>query len=682
MSAAVSELLETILEHEERHSSAGRKGRPPIASLEEFSRTLRPDEDPIIDLIAVVVAADLQLAVLGVRCEVPSKDNDKANRIVKVVETAIDNAAAPAQWTTFAFDQRQRFLFNKLRWIHEDVVRAGATYDARRSTVALDEGFSSGWSFHVFCAGKRSISQRVITRLFPGQGAKVHHWKCESFFQQLEGLVYQLRVTCNLHGLCLAWGHVPSLSAGAEIGCEHVEWHVTPNQIRSQVRRRLAASALLAHRGYVLALRWRLFRGVANCERLSIKVPAPRSRVSMRNCEGKDGMDELIYLFLPELGYRLDVNAGATADLTQALRDPRRAPRFEYAVRLNLRQPTTSFPRAILRGEFSGEPTESVPVGLISLPRQFLMPAPPGELTGLARLARARVPAQRILLDRGDGESPAFLFSCPKLLHAIEQAFRRNDYGEAVAVLRSWRANLIARYWEGEDSPPYGWQWDLICELPDILPPFHFTDEELAAPEISPHTRSKMLASPLPGFPGYDRNATLRKLYTELDADFLLRHLDEDDWIELKNAEEQFCELCREEIAAVFWPKAKPLLSNFRDCVPFDVRDLAWRYEDDLPPWGAEALQLFRPFPRVLRHAVETAQRFVLEGRTPVAAAICTQQELIRSWKSYLGQFLKPRLLDRVKSDKKSEPYDERKRLKRQFGSQAEDWQKQREQNC
>lgn len=149
-------------------------------------------------------------------------------------------------------------------------------------------------------------------------------------------------------------------------------------------------------------------------------------------------------------------------------------------------------------------------------------------------------------------------------------------------------------------------------------------------------------------YPGYDREVALRKTYANFDADFLIRKIDPRSWLSIQRFVRSFTALCNDAILKTYFPGPTPSPWRFRNTIPekFRAKDLLNKYEDSLPSWGAEALPRFQPFPRVLRRAVENAQRFVLAGLPPSAVVVCTQEELMRSWKSYLGSYLVTKLLE------------------------------------
>ena len=638
-------------------------GQPPIPTLEAFADRQKPEKEAVIELVSVVFAADVQLVIIGVQTPTAKADSPsdlrKAAELQALIRTAIEKAKEPVRWTGFPFDQEQRYLFNVMRWRYGDTVRLGVTYNPRELPSPLGSRFSPHWSFYVFTSTRTSVTRALIARMMKDRRYKLYQWEREAFFSNIEGVVHQLRMTCNLRGLCPASEGLEKRLWAWKGKSHHFEYHVEPSGIHSHVKRRLAQIAGFAHAGYVFALDLTLVRAIPKRERIPIKIAAVRARVFKR--ENGPENSSLQYNALPELGYIVPVKTNQADKLKGALRTPGLAPLFEYSVRLQVGQQTSTFPTALLK-RLSGKPSGGRShVALIGLARQFLMPPQPVALGVLKRFSsRDGTKSFRVQVD---GKTiPAFCLSCPALLEAIEKAFQRNDYGDSLAALSGWKRRLAASSAD-PNQPPTGWLWDWTQGIPDIVPPFHFSDDELRGVDTSAITRKRLRVSPVPEFattatgyerradgvvyPGYDRQATLRKVYSEFDADFLLRKIDDPTWCSLLENVKAFSELCKAAIFdLVFKQEIRPLRRLLRSAIPPRLRSdgLMQQHQDDLVSWGTDAFHAFQPCPRVLRQAVENIQRFILAGFSPAAVVVYTQEELLRDWKIHLTGYLARKL--------------------------------------
>jgi hypothetical protein len=81
--------------------------------------------------------------------------------------------------------------------------------------------------------------------------------------------------------------------------------------------------------------------------------------------------------------------------------------------------------------------------------------------------------------------------------------------------------------------------------------------------------------------------------------------------------------------------------------------------KDDLTSWTIDALNHFESSGRILRRALENAQRLSLEGHEPRALVILTHQEILSNWKSFLGQRLRGHVTGLRWNDEFSHEWDE-----------------------
>lgn len=678
---SIADLREAILRKmisAQPATPARKPGRPATPTLKLFAGKLDPKKESIIELVSVIIAADIQLAILGVqtprqKAAAPQQShgvNLQASRMLQaLVRASIDRASEPARWTFFPFDKGQSYLFNLLRWRLKDAIRFGANYKESKSARILAESFPLEWSFYVFHSGQNAVIEPLINRIIGTRRAESHSWKWDSFCSKLESLIYQLRVTCNLYGLCPSFQELIKKLSGRHRKQCHFEAHWIPSQVHASLLLKMAQFATLAHAGYLFALNLHLADEITKTERIPLRISMPRQQVSIK--EDGSEMRVLRYLVLPELGYDLKTGADVAERLMAALRQKRLAPSFEYSVRLDQGQATTSFPKSLLKWSKGDIEIERAHVALIGLPRQFLTPPPPIPIADLAKLASKRDETNPMTLATEGKHARTLCFSCPTLIDAIKEAFENNEYGDSIAALQGWKKRTASNA-GNPGQPPFGWLWDLVVGFPEIAPPFHFSDQELHGKILSPATLKRLNQSPVPElavtveggvlrsdknrYPGYDRQRMLENIYAELDADFLLRKIRDKTWSSLVTATTTLESLGREIIQAAYFPEKRLEIEKITEAIPRRLRELREKNSAELPSWAYEAYQHFKPFPRVLRRAVECAQRLVLAGLPPAAVAICPEEELLRSWKSYLGLHLTRKLLDTVRKQNETAP--------------------------
>ena len=190
--------------------------------------------------------------------------------------------------------------------------------------------------------------------------------------------------------------------------------------------------------------------------------------------------------------------------------------------------------------------------------------------------------------------------------------------------------------------------------------------KEIMADELLPQTakRLELFAGPFPAdyrethsghhskavLSSYKPNDVLRWIYSNLDADFLLRGISRWDWKEISKAENAWFKLCHERIYAKFFRNRDVMLDTARMVMSEAAREVLSTDESLLEDFTSEAFSSMRPFRRILRNVVENAQRFVLAGCAPMGVVAIPESDLWRAWKSYLGQYLRGKAEETLKA--------------------------------
>ncbi|MEP6671047.1 MAG: hypothetical protein ABJF10_17940, partial [Chthoniobacter sp.] len=138
----------------------------------------------------------------------------------------------------------------------------------------------------------------------------------------------------------------------------------------------------------------------------------------------------------------------------------------------------------------------------------------------------------------------------------------------------------------------------------------------------------------------YDPEETFRRVLLDLDADFLLRYVDAEARAQLHKVAEMWRDLSAEAITREFWPAGVFQNERAESLCAETVRAELKKF--DLESLCNEALQEFAVGRlRVARWALETGQRMLLAGEQPVFYAAQTEDDLLRSWRSFLGRRLR-----------------------------------------
>src|SRR5438270_10306731 len=97
--------------------------------------------------------------------------------------------------------------------------------------------------------------------------------------------------------------------------------------------------------------------------------------------------------------------------------------------------------------------------------------------------------------------------------------------------------------------------------------------------------------------------------------------------------------LWMEVISESYWPDGRINNGLVFRAIPYNFRSGAREMQEQVHVWTSDALSPFvRSASRVLRHSIETMQRFIATGLPMCCAAVRTEESILRSWRSYLGQ--------------------------------------------
>jgi len=241
------------------------------------------------------------------------------------------------------------------------------------------------------------------------------------------------------------------------------------------------------------------------------------------------------------------------------------------------------------------------------------------------------------------------VFHCPSLLKQIEKAFRKNRYSDQIFFVKRWNS-LMRRVLGDFDYDSEMWFDDVLPLWPGQEPIIYFSDAALAGRDQTPLTLARLKfagrLSMAASAQGYNAIDCLKATYCNYDADFLLREISPQGWENLKPSidiwKRTLLELILEKYAASGGGKRGLSVGENRilAAVPYPRKYVLERLED-LKEWTLSAIPFFlRNSERILRHAVENAQRFVLAGKNPVAVVVLSEGAVLRHWKIYLGKFL------------------------------------------
>lgn len=646
------------LSPKEEPSDSGQKrhrGKPPIPSLSAWTELQHHEHEPVVELVHQFLTSTIKWAVIGMR-PASSKSDFARSRGARAVEKLVRDAWAQddvLKWTSNGLDWDAERLFWRLREEAKRMIEPEWMVDF----APLLLSFSAPWRFIVFHTGATppdgATSEEVAARI-----VECISLPNDTFLNDLEGLIYRLRVRENLIGLFPAFGLFRQrvLDETLQVPARQFLWLVDEADIDAALKRRLVEFYIYAISGLVFELPAKLRKAIPQKQRSHIETLTLRPRIeAYDHTEGADTVT-VEYQPIPEVGFRY-VTKRPISDvpLAEGLRKflRRRGQKLtlEYSVRLEQDQTRTAYPEEFATGVWRESATQRVAV--VSVPRQWLMEPPCLPLPKIAELDQWTTgAAQRLAPARSAVPEPSLLFHAPLLAGAIRAAFESNRYGDRLAAITRFEHRIREESRDGGRRFS-GW----------LGPFFYFSADDLLGKNISIQTLRRLADSPIDYraacefgnpegtkgilHPSYDVEKVFQRLFTEHDADFLLREIDEPVWQELSALTKEWTKLTLEVIAEQYWTKGKIVNKLVLSTIRPTLREDAQNMIDLVRGWTSDVLNGFvAGGDRVLRHAVETAQRFAVVGLTPVFSVVRTEKDILRSWKSYLGQHLNGQIVE------------------------------------
>jgi len=283
----------------------------------------------------------------------------------------------------------------------------------------------------------------------------------------------------------------------------------------------------------------------------------------------------------------------------------------------------------------------------VLIPRHFVMTEPEFSLQKMNELSAALRDEGRGAFEReitvAGGRQHVFCFHAPDLLEGIQRAFVQNRYGDQLYELRLQLTRLSRDL--GSADPEIPWKRMAVVQLNSERPSYWWLDpalDRMAGPdrwrwealqafqEVGTSNGRDFNFMP-PANDTVERG--LKELLEDCDADFLLRGLSAEDRMALDYYAEK-------------WTEALALFLAPPDNVDKAIgKDLV-----------IAALEVFcrHDRRRVIRMALETAQRCLLSGGDPIALVVETKDSIRRRWSVYLRERNKAGWLSPV--DKSEDP--------------------------
>ncbi len=655
-------------------SRRGQRGRPGYAAWDNLEESVHVDDEPVLEIASVFLTPSVQHLVLAVRMSAPIHD---------LIRTPLADGMSPAYWSHVSgFDWMAAKIIGGLA---EGVSRMEGDEPGidPLSIRPLRARFPKDFTLYILQQSLAPVpvipdrlqtdeSDRSVLLLEPGV----------SPFLRLEQIIHSVRARYSCVGLlpCLRELFEESLRWESENYRGAFVWHTDRNRVEEWLRRRRVSTTYLAAGGYLFDLRPALWQILPY--RNHVNLGAIRVRTKVRTVSEGTGVDthKLVVQPLPETAVMLgDLAVNHSEEMVQKYREDLRKsnPHARLIYAADARHRNLRFPSALTEA-LPGDQTSQREIdgrAVVLVPRHYLLPVPEVNLEILASLTEPGSAGIRYMdVLHNNEERRVLVGTVPSLIAGIEESFLANRYGDAHREMLLYQERFRtaqSRYRRQVDHRRVASLFQLD---PFSGPYYHFSVPDLShlwpeGPELPPsdqplhsrlahrvntlgrkHQRGDPAAENLrwpPGSGEYSSHRTMLAVLTEFDADFLLLGISAAIRADMDEQGMRWADKLRQIIIDHFYPAGsggKLNLAPVRATVPLWTgakdEDLTDGFNDALAAFHGSRQRSF------LRGAVENAQRLALAGYKPAAVVVETDEALLRSWRSYLGQRLKGKLSD------------------------------------
>ena len=655
-------------------SRRGQRGRPGYTAWDSLEESVEVGAEPVLEIASVFLTPSVQHLVLAVRMPAPIHD---------LIRTPLADGMSPVYWSHVSgFD-----------WMAANVIGGLAEGVSRMegddpgidplSIRPLRVRFPNDFTLYVLqqsLAPVPVIPDRLQTdesdrSMLPLESGV-------SLFLRLEQILHAVREKYSCVGLlpCVRelldeWLRWKSENyRGAFI------WDTDRDRVEEWLRRRRVSSTYLAAGGYLFDLRPALWQVLPYRNRVSLGVIRVRTKV--RTVSEGLGADpyKLVVQPLPETAVVLgDVAVDQSEEVAKQYRgDLRKSnPHARLIYAADARDRNLRFPPALTDALPDDQTSHREIEGraVVLVPRHYLLPVPAVDLESLASLTEpdsAEIRYMNVL--QNNEERRVLVGTVPSLMAGIEESFLANRYGDAhreTLLYQERFRTAQSRYRRQVDhrrvatlfqldpfsGPYYNFSvpdlshlWPEGPELPPSDQPLHSRLAHRVNSLGGKHRRGDPESENLrwPSSRGeYSPHRTMLAVLTEFDADFLLLGISAAIRADMDDQAIRWADKLREIVIGHFFPAGSGGKLNFA-LVRATIPSWTGAKDEDLTDGFNDALAAFyesrqRSF---LRGAVENAQRLALAGYKPVAVVVETDEAILRSWRSYLGQRLRGKLTD------------------------------------
>lgn len=465
----------------------------------------------------------------------------------------------------------------------------------------------------------------------------------EGFIGTLESIVAGLKYKMGGSGMLPSFGMLYSAIVAWAQSLSHqpFQWQTTERTMQNMAVQRAKIRMYHAAFGAVFELDRRI-RAIAPWKPV---FPLVRSRLRTEVQVAQDPMNSdrirIFARFLPQLVItfnttRIDDSVKETERrFRYNLRKAMPATTFVYSNRDKRRSGDQLFESLVFGAPFGRSCPESKTwFPCVLLPRRWF-----GRESDMISILHASGPQKLAAgtshrnLQSGTSQVDCFVFYAPQILVEVQEAYRRNWYGDYLYAIYS-QIKAFSDYLLSE--VPGG----VAIEAFDIVrcnpSPYHWCTDQHAEGSQKPMSDACKKVLEESGIPEVTEEVGFAMTLAQLDADLLLLAIPREVWQRIEPLIDEWCSKLVNFVGGIYDPNrasGKGLILKAAG---------GSRWQDEFKDVVQESLIVFSEgLRRVSRYALENAQRLLLAGKRPRAIVIETESEVLAKWRKFLQRRFK-----------------------------------------
>ena len=663
-----------ICESREPRCLPGPRG---ITSIDEWLAGLKTDDEPVFEIAQMLVSPEANVVVLAVRDRSePSTGAPKPDAYPQLVRRILDEPlVGEFHWSPLSvFDSNVTLVFRLLIEGCDSLAHDKVRFDRHNNFPNPIPGFSrqfgEGFEFLIFAQGE--VAENVIARW--SQSQELSQKVCvrsfnnaEELLQRLATIIYRLREEWSCAGLLpLHWMLRRAVEDWSIGGTGSLFAYECDEQGFGNALKHMAVLwRYPALGGGLFHLERSMWRRLPWEEEFGLAVPKIRLRVTVEpNADPVEGIKIFVRVF-PEIElafYKKSAFGDRIDPVTECQRLRRRIRATGGAVRLWYSTQPPSFTGWLSLFDHDMQnadlPQDYDRIRTVLIPRHIVTPNPIFPLKGIASLA-AKIGEDGVFytsfMHNGTAQ-PTIAMCAPGILEGICRAFVKNIYGDRLEELREFSERFASGLPGAEAGIP--WQSMGVGLLNPERPSYWCFDSPTefggdpdgrrrqSLERLQARAAKQGRAFNHMPHPDATIKDTVSGLLRDCDADFLISGLEQQYRNLVGDLADAWRDCLLEFINKLYDVTTAQGKGRLLSAIPAEFRAQAAARMDEVRGWTVQILGRFAQRERrVIRRAIEVAQRCVMAGLHPTVMWIETKQDLLKRWRGYLSRSLPGRMM-------------------------------------